>query len=557
MTQVMLNATTGPLTDELYDTYNKILLVNKNDNNLVVCGGHSGTCQLRHLQDLSVLYEDNESPIYVTGATLEQSSFGFIGPSFHTDAALFVGTQYTGSEDSGSHIVSGRNLNGSPIFSLLERETSVTLINGYKEFFNVVHVYGFSYGGYSYFLTRQNSDGPERWDDYVSRIVRVCHKSSTDNYNTYTEVTLKCDGDTYNLAQAAYLAKPALHLSDSLDLTDTEQVLFVVFSKSETGSGPLPSDNSVICMYKMSEIETGFKAAVTQCLADTGSSSPHTMQILTGGNCGVSLGYNEAFECEAGGVYKYANNKAGVSVNAVEKYTGKLMTSISVTTIQDHTVCILGTNSGNITKVHVMLATSALTYEELEFGDNGAVHPDMLFDNTEEHFYRMTQNTVMKVKVQECSQYTTCEDYLASKDPYCGWCTLERRCSLYAECPQSHRTSRWLDSFSLDACINITSIEPEEGIPVDIVHQIELNMTELPDEFAKYEYLCNYDGYFNTTAVKNGQILLCDTPPLEKRPEIQGRKDHVTIQLYVTSTETTVDFVNTDFHFYKCSAHKS
>ncbi|GLG93702.1 Plexin-B [Gryllus bimaculatus] len=32
---------------------------------------------------------------------------------------------------------------------------------------------------------------------------------------------------------------------------------------------------------------------------------------------------------------------------------------------------------------------------------------------------------VFKVKVQECSVYTTCWECLGAKDPYCGWCSLE------------------------------------------------------------------------------------------------------------------------------------
>ena len=32
-----------------------------------------------------------------------------------------------------------------------------------------------------------------------------------------------------------------------------------------------------------------------------------------------------------------------------------------------------------------------------------------------------------KVAVQSCSSYTTCSSCLSAKDPYCGWCSLEKR----------------------------------------------------------------------------------------------------------------------------------
>ncbi|KAK3800859.1 hypothetical protein RRG08_008613 [Elysia crispata] len=36
------------------------------------------------------------------------------------------------------------------------------------------------------------------------------------------------------------------------------------------------------------------------------------------------------------------------------------------------------------------------------------------------------QAEVLKVKVENCARYTTCSDCLGAKDPYCGWCSLEK-----------------------------------------------------------------------------------------------------------------------------------
>ena len=40
---------------------------------------------------------------------------------------------------------------------------------------------------------------------------------------------------------------------------------------------------------------------------------------------------------------------------------------------------------------------------------------------------------VAKVQIENCRQYTSCTTCLASKDPFCGWCTLENRYALV--CP--------------------------------------------------------------------------------------------------------------------------
>ncbi|XP_077985088.1 plexin-B-like [Glandiceps talaboti] len=57
--------------------------------------------------------------------------------------------------------------------------------------------------------------------------------------------------------------------------------------------------------------------------------------------------------------------------------------------------------------------------------------------------------------------------------------------------------------------------------------------------------------------MKTENQLTCDTPPVNQRPAIPAKQDHVTVQLAIRSTETNINFVDTNFHFYKCSALKT
>jgi hypothetical protein len=34
---------------------------------------------------------------------------------------------------------------------------------------------------------------------------------------------------------------------------------------------------------------------------------------------------------------------------------------------------------------------------------------------------------VLKIKVEHCSSFSNCSSCLKAKDPYCGWCSLEKR----------------------------------------------------------------------------------------------------------------------------------
>ena len=46
-------------------------------------------------------------------------------------------------------------------------------------------------------------------------------------------------------------------------------------------------------------------------------------------------------------------------------------------------------------------------------------------------------SSLTSLPVTDCSIHFTCESCLGAKDPYCGWCSLESKCSLRTECVAS------------------------------------------------------------------------------------------------------------------------
>ena len=109
-------------------------------------------------------------------------------------------------------------------------------------------------------------------DNFVSKVSRVC-QNSTDNMNSYTEISLECsgsDGSTYNLVQAAHLGPAGSDLAASLGLDADEKVLYAVFAKNDGGDGSsiVPSDQSALCVYRMRNILDGFREAVRGCIKD-------------------------------------------------------------------------------------------------------------------------------------------------------------------------------------------------------------------------------------------------------------------------------------------------
>ena len=90
------------------------------------------------------------------------------------------------------------------------------------------------------------------------------------------------------------------------------------------------------------------------------------------------------------------------------------------------------------------------------------MRPDLLFDLKKDHIYVMTDRKLSKVRVQDCAQYTDCNQCLGARDPYCGWCSLENKCSLRGDCRDAALDPLYWISYKSGRCTTITSVNPYE-----------------------------------------------------------------------------------------------
>ncbi|KAJ8046463.1 Plexin-B2 [Holothuria leucospilota] len=76
----------------------------------------------------------------------------------------------------------------------------------------------------------------------------------------------------------------------------------------------------------------------------------------------------------------------------------------------------------------------------------------------------LTESKVLKMRMADCSQFTTCEECIRPEsplgDPFCGWCTLEKRCTRYNECQDYNEKSRWLP-YDEAECVAIAEVTPK------------------------------------------------------------------------------------------------
>ena len=110
------------------------------------------------------------------------------------------------------------------------------------------------------------------------------------------------------------------------------------------------------------------------------------------------------------------------------------LTAVTATSTGDYSVAFIGTGDGHLKKVVIEGPSNGVEYSDIVVDKGRAVNSDILFDLKREHVYVMTNKKLSKVRVQDCSVYTSCGQCLGSKDPYCGWCSLENKCSLRGDC---------------------------------------------------------------------------------------------------------------------------
>ncbi|XP_022105400.1 plexin-B-like [Acanthaster planci] len=548
------------------NNYNKILVVDSTrPNGLITCGGvFDGICQLRQLQDIRFVMSESDHDV----AGFEgETTVGLIAPGRGEHEMLYVAATYSVErvDTTGrfSSIVR-RNLSSNPILKARKEVQDAIFFNdaAQSESFFITYVASFSHNGFTYFVANQKEDLNSA--HYVSKMNRVCQTGP--NLDAYTEITIQCnesDGSAYSLVQAAHFGPAGPDLAASLDLLADEQVLYAVFAKNQgaPGTSDVPTDHSALCVYRMTDILAGFQEAVRGCIQD---GTAYSVGYLDGSFCRMFSGVQpDNYLCNpvADGMtqlYKYAKGITPVSSTALLEQPGTLMSSVITSIEVNQTLAFIGTSSGNLLKVHVEDKTTARLYERVPL-DTSPVLTDVKINGTSREMHVLTEQKLIKMRAENCGQYTNCEACIGTDagndgDPYCGWCTLERKCSRYSDCDSPDVPTRWL-AYNAAQCINITDVAPYDSLSITVTEQqIKLTVQQLPDLKTDESYAC-YFGSYQTPATKNGDVLNCTSPPSSQIPRLPQGDDSVRVDVGVWSSETSVRFIDTDFNFYNCSTH--
>ncbi|XP_068154229.1 plexin A3 isoform X1 [Drosophila tropicalis] len=546
------------------DNYNKVLLIDRATSRLIACGSlFQGTCTVRNLQNVSIV--EHEVPDAVVANDANSSTVAFIapGPPQHpVTNVMYVGVTYTNNSPYRSEIpaVASRSLEKSKMFQIASSAVTTgtrTFINSYaRETYFVNYVYGFSSERFSYFLTTQlkhsHHSSPK---EYITKLVRICQEDS--NYYSYTEIPVECISDAqggtkFNLVQAGFLGKPSLDLAQSLGISIQDDVLFATFSKGKSNSN-VPSNNSALCIYSLKSIRRKFMQNIKSCFNGNGMR-------------GLDF-ISPSMSCVLTKLQTIGEDFCGLDVNSplggenpitsvpVAMFNTRL-TAVAATSTSGYTVVFIGTANGYIKKVVVESSTMANEYASLPVDEGSPINQDMQFDNQNLYIYAMSERRVSKVKVFDCADYKTCGECLGARDPYCGWCSLENKCSPRSNCQDDANDPLYWVSYKTGKCTTITSVVPHQ-LQRTTARTLELIIDHLPQ--LKENLICAFtteDKALFTNATKKRNGVNCTTPRTDMLPQIEQGKHHFTAKLSVR-TRNGPDLVSTDFTFFDCSTHSS
>lgn len=349
------------IVKSLTDNYNKVLVVAPSTESVIACGSVSqGACDTYRRGNLS--FHNEYIPRSIAANDPYSSTYAFIGPehysSFVESEALYIGTTFTSLGDYRNDVpaLATRNLVDLDFSKFTFSEQSLLRIDvKYRDHFLVNYIYGFNASTYVYFLTVQKKSHLPGQEEagYISRISRVC--ISDDNYDSYTEITLECQGThgiSYNLIQDATIFEAGADLAATMGIAVGDKVMMVAFSKSQ-GHTDKPQKTTALCMYSVKEVDARFNENIHMCF--NGSRRHRSMEYISGtildGKCPRkwSTGNIQNF-CDVG---LKISGSAPLTTRASMRLNHTLVTSVVATSTGTHSVAFIGTSVGLLKKVGV------------------------------------------------------------------------------------------------------------------------------------------------------------------------------------------------------------
>ncbi|KAM7378479.1 hypothetical protein PAMA_013403 [Pampus argenteus] len=559
---------TPPVTDaceEAVDTdnHNKLLLVHGTKDMLVVCGSvFRGICSLRNLSNVEQLlyFSDTKGEKSYVASAEESVSVVGVMSYFTKDRDNFtvflVGKGY-GSHDS-TKLISTRILQDYGDWVFFDNIIEASAVQANPFLLRYLHDFRFAFKdrGFVYFLFSRTL-GVQDTKNYTF-ISRMCEDDQ--NYYSYTELQLNCSAtNKYNKAQAAYVATAGEVLAKSMTQSNqygpvsaSDKVLFVTFTSDEDPS------TSAMCMYPLSSINNMLLKIIEACYTSNGNINGKAAVYSPYSSKSEELCSNKnkndmvsKYKCGAEFLPSPLASKAEFALTAESVLVRKgQMTAVAVAVEMGHTVAFLGTATGEVQKVH--LSTHPEVYGRASAEVTGdKVNKNLLFDSSFQHLYITTEKKITKVPVQACHLKTDCHSCVSMKDPYCGWCVLEGKCSRKQECSRSTEENTWLWSPD-QQCVQIQAFNPP-NLSCKKTQQVDIIIPTLPKLRSFDSLQCVFGSFINEAVMPVDGQVTCSLPDPVEIPPTPDQQDFVSVPVKIL-VNNQIEVTSGEYHFYNCAA---
>ncbi|XP_023581194.1 plexin-B3 [Trichechus manatus latirostris] len=542
--QLEAEAVTGPVLDSpdcvpfrdpaecpqarLTDNANQLLLVSSRARELVACGQvRQGVCEKRRLGDVAELLYQAEDPgdgQFVAANAPGVATVGLVVPVLGRDL-LLVARGLAGKLSGGVPPLTVRQLAGPQPFS---SEGLGRLVVGDFSDYNNSYVGAFADAHSAYFVFRRR--GARAQAEYRSYVARICLGDT--NLYSYVEVPLACRGQ--GLIQAAFLAPGTL---------------LGAFAAGPRGA------RAALCAFPLAQLDGSMEEARRLCYTTAGrgpsGSEEAIVEYGVTSRC-VTLPPDspESYPC---GDEHTPSPIAGRRPLEAEPLLllKQPISAVAALQVDGHMMTFLGDTQGQLHKVFVN-GSRGQVYHSQQVGPPGsAISPDLLVDSSSSHLYVLTAQQVDRVPVAACPRFPACASCLQARDPLCGWCVLQGRCTRKGQCERAAQPNQWLWSYGEGSrCPHIQALLPAQH-PRQEQGQVTLSVPRLPALALDEYFHCAFAGYDSLAHVE-GPHVTCVTPPHDQVPPNPPGTDHVTLLLALMFEDVVVAAAN--FSFYDCSA---
>ncbi|NXS70842.1 PLXD1 protein, partial [Pandion haliaetus] len=598
----------------LTNNYNKILQPDPEQGVLVVCGSiYQGLCQLRSMANISAVAvrfpPGGSDPVTVFPSMLNvaanhpnASTVGLVlrRGGGGGGARLLVAATYTGFgspffprnrsledhrfENTPEIAIRALNARGDLAklftFDINPSDDNIFKIKqGAKARHKLSFVRAFLQRGaapparrpYAYLALNSEANAGDKESPSHSLLARICLGEAA-------EATLNGSGETKKLTDCtcspghgqwlrAEAVAPAFlgRVSQPLlfPLCPAEQCLLLL-GGSSTPSCPSGRPVEILLLTAVAaRSEPGF--TVLRVASKLFSPAPSLGSVLSHSPADVRVSPQlqpEQLDCGAAHLQHPLAIVNPVTATPVFTYSG--LTAVAVASVNNYTVVFLGTASGGLLKamsgffslqINLDSTMKVISRRSISVAYGEPVHPIMQFDPSDStYLYLMTSYQMTRVKVAACNQYSTCTECLAAADAYCGWCTMETRCSLQHECANFTGANFWASaSEGVQQCPSMTILEPEINIDKEnpaLIIQINGTIPNLNGT----NISCDYGNNIHTVARVAGdyvnQFIYCSLLPREKYPAFPADQDHVVVETALRVNSKNI--IRSNFTIYDC-----